>query len=87
MPLLSTRLLGALASQALGLGFVDAVARGWLTRVAAIFGQPLFEFVEPLCKRSDHLLLGSQLLVLVGDLREQTLDEFDYGIRALFIYC
>jgi len=85
MPLLSTRLLAAVASEALGLGFVDAVARGWLARVAAVFGQPVFEFVEPRRKRSDHLLLGSQLLLLVGKLREQKLDEFDHGIRALLI--
>jgi hypothetical protein len=85
MPLLSTGLLGASLSQALGLGF-GRIAGGRLARVAAVFGDPIFEFLDPRRKRSDRLLLGSQLLLLVGELGEQALDEFDYGIGALFVY-
>ncbi len=49
-------------------------------------GQPIFELVDPRRKRGDRLLLGSQLLLVIGELREQALDEFDHGIRALFVY-
>jgi hypothetical protein len=30
--------------------------------------------------------LASQLLLLIGELREQTLDEFDDGIGTLLVY-
>jgi hypothetical protein len=79
MALLPTGLFGAFASKALGFGFVDVIARGRLTGVAAVFGQPLFEFVEPLVKRSDHLLL----IVKPGT---EVLDEIHHGIDASFVY-
>ncbi len=49
-------------------------------------GQPIFELLDPRRKRGDRLLLGAQLLLVVGELRELALDEFDYGIHTLFVY-
>jgi hypothetical protein len=46
MSLLPTGLLGAAWSQALGFGFRRIVAGGRLTRVAAVFGESVFELLE-----------------------------------------
>jgi hypothetical protein len=81
MPLLPAGFLAASLPKALGLGF-DRVAGGRLARVAAVFGQPIFEFLDPRRKRGDRLPLASQLLLVVGELLEQALDEIDDGIRA-----
>src|SRR5215213_5750329 len=50
-----------------------------LTGVAAVFGQPVFEFVEPRRERGDHLLL----LIKPG---RKVLDEIYHGIDAPLVY-
>jgi hypothetical protein len=87
MALLSAWLSAARAPQGLGFGFGGRISGGRLAGIAAVLSKAILQLLQPCRKRRDRLLLGLQLLLLVGKPGEQVFYKLDYGIGALLVDC